>query len=79
MRIRVFDEAVKTEKKKELFLALEENGDDVALKVVDEFGEDVISGLLLSIGDDGTLILFSNVNKRLGLNLTKAGYLRVTR
>ena len=78
MKIRVFDKAPEPpEEKEEMFLVLKEHSDRVILKAVDEEGDEIDAGQLLSINSDGTITLFWGINKDLGLRLTETGYLKV--
>ena len=69
----------KVEKDKELILHLDNIGDEIRLVAVDRNGCELPCGILLSVTLNGDVELYGGVNEDIGLNITKAGYVRVTR
>ncbi len=77
MRLEIFDETKETKEEKKLRLRLVESGDDVDLVAVDENGDDVGAGMLLSVLSSGAVRLMCSVNEEIGLQVTKTGHVRV--
>ena len=67
------------DEKQELSLRLVRCGNRIELTAVDSEGESVIAGILLAVTSDGTVVLYSSLNSGIGLNITEAGYVKVSR
>jgi len=78
MRIKIYGES-EAEEEKVLILRLEQDGDEVILKAMNEEGEEINDGVLLGIGPDGKVNLWGGISTEVGLQLTKAGFVKVTR
>ena len=80
MKLKIFNKTKEiVEKEKELILRLESECGEVRLVAVNEDGSDRGAGIILSVCNNGNVKLYGSVNRNMGLNVTKAGYVKVIR
>jgi len=75
MKLCIFTEPEKAEPV--LFLKLENFLGDVTLGVCDASGITIAGGNILRISDEGMLMRFPNVNKKLGFQLDEDGRIKL--
>ena len=73
MRFEIWQGPEKKPQKRSVMLRLVPTSGGMQVQVVDEYGERVIAGSLVTFWDDGTLTISSSVNPELGFKLDKAG------
>ena len=73
MKLSVFNKPAKSD---EVFIALEQDGDDVIVVAVDEDGNKLKGGNLVAFKPDGILHLSIGVNESLGFKLTSINEIR---
>ena len=78
MKVYVFDETTLNEKKVGVRLQPSLSGDGVTLVAVDETGERVRSGSLLTITARGKIRRHSSVNPTLGFERNAEGYIKLS-
>lgn len=76
MKIEIYVEP-KKKVEKFVYFRLVKNLDNIDLLAVNERGEDLGCGILLSITSKGTVKLMSGLSKTIGLKVSKAGYIKV--
>ena len=80
MKLKIFNETKKiVEKEEELTLRLESVWGEVRLVAVNEDGSDRDAGIILSVCNNGDVKLYGSVNRNMGLNVTRTGYVKVIR
>ena len=77
MEIKIYGETEIPEKR--LILRLVQEGDSVMLVAVQDSGCNDDCGILLEVTSDGTILLYGGVNPDIGLQITKAGYVKTTK
>ena len=77
MKLCIFNELEKAEPV--LFLKLENFLGDLHLVVCDTSGITITGGNILRISDEGMLMRFPNVNKKLGFQLDEDGRIKLER
>ena len=64
MNYRVFDEK---EKGKEIFFKLVQDGGTIDLRACDGSGDELSLGSILSIHEDGKILVYSNIHTEIGI------------
>lgn len=77
MKLEVYEEKEKKEKKTVRLRLKDYEDGDVSLLVVDKDGDEMKAGTLLVLQEDGTLYLNENISKDLGFKLDGDGKLKV--
>ena len=77
MKFKIWQEQGKEPADEPVMLRLVPTSGGMQVQVVDEYGERVIAGSLVTFWDDGTLTISSSVNPELGFKLDKAGRIKL--
>lgn len=76
MKLKVWNEKEEVEEK-EVFLRLQQVGNNIYLRAVDKLDIDIGGGILLEIKDDGTINRGGCINEGIGFQLEAGGKVKI--